>query len=715
MTEQYHPTSERLVDILCAKTQNQERLFFRVLLAYYWGVLASQMRTNIRGFGGKSAIPVNIYALNTSPSGTGKGFSTSLMETEVLSSFKEVFFEHTFPVLAETNIDALAVKASNKKGTVYEDELERYQREFYQLGSPIFTFDSATVPAVKQLRQKLLMANSGSVNLQIDEIGANLLAQKETLNTFLELYDKGLIKDKLVKSTKDEVRFEKIEGATPTNMLLFGTPSKLFDGSQTEQHLYEMLEMGYARRCLFGFVKAAKKQYTQTAEDIYKQMFNEDSDEFLEELAVKFANLADTSNNARDILIEEPVALKLIEYRIHCENLSREYRDHETILKSELEHRYFKALKLAGAYAFIDGSDKITQQHLNYAIQLVEDSGKAFAELMTPERPYIKLAKYLADSEDLTLADLDEDLPYFRGSKQQKEELITLATAWGYKNNVIIKKSFTEGIQFLRGETLKPTNLSEMILSYSKDMTTGYENKTVPFDSLHMLAELPNRHWLNHHLLNGDVGQGYRKEDNCVSGFNLLVLDVDGTCSLSTAKLLLKKYKAFYYTTKSHTDETNRFRIVLPMNYHLVFDATEYKEFFNNILETLPFEVDTSCNHRSKKWLTNENTQYEYNDGELFDVLPFIPKTSKNEERQKELHDQQSLDNLERWVLNNIGDGNRNNQLHRYAMILVDAGLDFLEITRKVSELNDKIPSKLTADELNKTVFTTVAKHLSQS
>lgn len=708
--KEYHPLSERLTDILCSKTQNNERLFFRVLLAYYWGVIASQMRCNITGFGGKSGIPINIYALNTSPSGTGKGFSTSLMETEVLNLFKQIFYEHTFPITATLNLEKLAQNKANKNNTLYDDEIVKYEREFFNLGSPLFTFDSATTPAVKQLRQKLLMANTGSLNLQVDEIGANLLSQKEVLTTFLELYDKGLVKEKLIKSSKDDVRFEKIEGSTPANMLLFGTPSKLLDGGLTEQHLYEMLEMGYARRCLFGFVTEAKRNKQLTAQEVYKRMFDNDNDDFLELVATQLADLADISHNAKSIALPEPVCLKLIEYRIQCEELARSYKEHESILKSELEHRYFKALKLAGAYAFVDGKLEIDAKHLDYAITLVEDSGEAFAKLMTPERPYVKLAKYLANNDDLTLADLDEDLPYFRGSKQQKEELITLATAWGYKNNVIIKKSFTEGIQFLRGETLKETNLDELILSYSKDMTTGYENKVVPFGALCDLAKMPNRHWLNHHLANGDTGEGYRKEENCLQGFNLLVLDVDGTCSLSTVQMMLSKYTAFYYTTKSHTSEVNRFRIILPMNYHLKLDAQEYKEFFNSILETLPFEVDTSCNHRSKKWLTNANTQCIVNEGELFDVLPFIPKTSKNEERQQTVYDQQNLDNLERWVLNNIGDGNRNNQLHRYAMILFDAGLDLPDIMAKVQELNEKIPDKLGVDELNKTIFSTVSK-----
>ncbi|MFX9003679.1 primase C-terminal domain-containing protein, partial [Acinetobacter baumannii] len=74
--------------------------------------------------------------------------------------------------------------------------------------------------------------------------------------------------------------------------------------------------------------------------------------------------------------------------------------------------------------------------------------------------------------------------------------------------------------------------------------------------------------------------------------------------------------------------------------------------------------------------------------------------------------DQQNLDNLERWVINNIGDGNRNVQLHRYAMILVDAGYRFDEIRRKVLDLNAKCQGPLDEGELTATIFTTVAKAL---
>jgi hypothetical protein len=167
------------------------------------------------------------------------------------------------------------------------------------------------------------------------------------------------------------------------------------------------------------------------------------------------------------------------------------------------------------------------------------------------------------------------------------------------------------------------------------------------------------------------------------------------------------------YTTKRHTDQEHRFRIILPINYELALDARDYKEFMSNIYEWLPFDVDTATNQRARKWMSHQGS-YEYNEGDVLDALPFIPKTSKNEERKALMHSQQSMDNLERWILNNSGDGNRNNMLLRYAMILLDAGFDFEGIRSRVVSLNDKMPDKLDEVEIMGTILVTVAKTLAK-
>jgi len=561
---EYHPTAEKLVDILRDRTQRDDSLFFRIMVGYYFSMAAAQMRCSIASLDNKD-IPVNMYALNLAPSGYGKTMSANLMEEEVLFQFRTRFLEETFPIMAEENLPKLAVKRASRKGTDPDDELAKVTKEFASSGPMLFSFDSGTSPAVKQMRHKLLMANAGSMNLIMDEIAANLSANQEVFDTFIELYDKGLTKAKLIKNSNDNQRSEEIIGKTPANLLMFGVPSRLLDGAKTEDALIAMLEQGYARRCFFGYVRNTSKKRVRTAEQMFDDRTSPTNNLTIEELAERLENLADIINANKKLVVSRATSILLNEYQLTCEARSELMQEHQEVMRSELQNRSFKVLKLAGAYAFIDDSPEIMDTHIYNAIKLAEDSGEAFAQLLSRDKPWVKLAKYFASTkQDVTQADLSEDLPFYKGGVAYKNELLTLAIAHGYKNNIIIKKSFSDGIEFLRGETLKESDISKMVIAYSTDMATDYNNETAPFNQLHKLTQVDGMHWVNHHLEGG-----YRNEENCIPGFNLIVIDVDGGIAISTAKILLKAYKFLLYSTKRHTEEENRFRIILPINYLL--------------------------------------------------------------------------------------------------------------------------------------------------
>ena len=701
----FHPTSEKIVQIISDKVQNNDLKLFRVIVAYYLGVVASNMRISITGFG-RQEIPVNVYAIALSPSGTGKGFSTSIVERDVIQTFKDEFYSSTFNMCADHNLDRLASIRAARNGTdALTDEMPLLQKEYASLGSPLFVFDSASTAAIKQLRNKFLLAEVGALSLQIDEIGANLLNQTEALTSFLELYDKGFIKEKLLKSSAENIRYEKLEGSTPTNMLLVGTPSKIFDGAATETAFIEFLTMGYARRSIFAYTRHIPAKEELTPEEIVSKMFDSSSDMFIDTISMNIGKLADIDNVGKTVDLPKDVLLHLVTYKLDCERRASEFKAHQEVFKMEMLHRYFKVLKIAGAYAFIDGSPDITEDLLFNAIALVEESGNtSFTEMCEPERPYEKLANHLAEiGKEQTLPDLDNDLPYFKGSRATKDDMLNMAIAWGYSNNIIIKKTFRDGILFIEGETLGVTNLDEMIIATSDDITEGYEAVYVSWDELKVLGETPNVHWVNHHLVNG-----YRKETNAVPGFNMLVLDVDGTYPLEAAKTILQGYKALFYTTKSHTDKSPHYRIILPLNHILRMEREEYKQFMHNVYEFLPFKMDEQGDHRCKKWTSHDGEVHEI-DGDLFDVTPFIPQTKKNENRIEQHKAYGNLDGLEYWFLNNTGAGNRNHQMHKYARVLVDKGYDYGVIQEKIMELNNKLPEKLSEEEIVTTVMQTVA------
>lgn len=702
-----HPVLEKMVDIITKKTQNDNRTFFRVESAYFLAKMAAAMRavivTKDRGH-----IPVNLYALALATSGFGKGHSVGIIEDTLMGGFKKRFIETTMQGLSEKNLVRLANKRAAYRQTDPADEERSLQREYEGAGPYPFTFDSGTVPAVKQLRQKLMLAGCGGINLQIDEVGSNLLQNAEIMNTFLELYDKGKTKAKLTKNTVDNSRGIDLDSATPANMLLFGTPTKLLDGGATEDTFFEFLATGYARRMLFAWGEHERSMKKRSAAEVYAALTDPSMESDVNVLARGFTQLASELNHEYEITVPDSVGILLLEYKFLCEEQADALPEYQDLQKTELGHRYFKALKLAGVYAFLDQSPVLTEDNLYQAINLVEDSGRDFKKLLSRDAPYVKLARYIAShTGELTHADLTENLPYYKTSSTQRREIMDLATAWGYKNNIIIKKTFAEGIEFFTGESLNETNLDQMLFTLSTEMATNYTTEVQPFDQLWRLTGAPDHHWCNHRF-----HDGHRRGDKVIEGFNMIVLDCDGETSLKFVHEMLRSYVFMTHTTKRHGDEgKDRFRIVMPLKYELFLNKDDYRQFMNNIMEWLPFESDEGANQRERKWMTNQGAQHHYNMmGELLDPVRFIPKTSKNEQHLNQMTELKDLGALERWFAERMEPGNRNNQMIRYAFALLDGGLDYPSIEARVIHFNDQLQSPLSENELRMTVLKSVAR-----
>lgn len=704
----YHPLSEKIVDILVDKTSTNDRHFFRCLVAFYFSTTASMMRTNIKTHD-RGTIPVNTYALLLGVSGLGKNYSSNILEELIIDPFKDNYIPNIFYANARANIAKLAIEKQDQfqdDPTLADEEISA---EFEMLGPPVFVFDSATSPAIKQLRRKLLMAGAGSLNLAIDEIGSNLTNNMEALTDYLSLYDKGYIKEKITKNTRENKRGIELYGTTPANLLMFGTPSKLFNGGKTEEEFFNLLETGYARRLIFAFSRYINKKKDLTPEEIYEAAISNSIQKDTLDVTAHFQSLADTAYFKQYLTLDKKTAIELIAYRLKCEDIADSFKEHEDVAKAEMSHRYYKAIKLAGAYAFVDKSHVITSEYLKQAIQLVEDSGEAFNGLMNRDRNYVKLAKYMAQQDvEVTQADLVEDLPFYNGSEVRKRELMNLAVAYGYKNNIVIKRNIENDIEFFSGESLEETNLDKITVSYSTDITTDFVADVVPWTNLHELTSLSGYHFTVHHFKNG-----YRSKDNLIKGFNLVALDVDEGTTLDTAKLLLKDYTYLIYTTKRHTINSPRFRILLPLTHTTKLDASEYTEFMKNVFEWLPFNVDTAASDCARKWETNPS-EYFYNEGNLLDTTLFIPRTKKADEQANYITKNSNLTNLERWFVANTTKGNRNHTLVKYGFVLVDKGYSLDVIRSSIMEFNHKLSVPLPEEEILSTVMVTLTKKVTE-
>ena len=715
----HHPIIEEITEVISRQTRRKDRGFFRAVVAYNLGVVASSMRASLNT-PDRGEIPVNLYTLALAPSGFGKGYSTFVVENIVLKAFRESFRDIVMPAKVAANIGKLAARRAVMNDTEEKIEYEALERELAGYGAFPFSFDGGSEPAIKQVRQMLLLSGCGSLNLQVDEIGMNLEKSSEPLRVYLELFDQGMIKQKLTKNSSDNKRTVEIEGKTPANALLFGTPSKLLDSGPIERMFYGLLETGYARRCLFAWGKFMPgddrladpdADIDEIIEELYAQKTDTSNDVVLEKWSAHLASLADIDKFGWTIEVTDDIAKRLLAYQLHCEHRAKQLPEEAEIRRAELDHRYYKALKLAGALAFVDESLSVTNDQLYQAIKLVEESGDAFQQLLNQEPPHKKLARFITGSgRELTHADILDALPCYRGSASHRSEMLTMATAFGYREHMIIRKEFQDGIEIISGEALQETSLESVRLAFSDDYAKGYEGVDVPFRDLSKLIHAPDMHWINHH-----VHDGHRADENIIPGFNMAVVDIDNGPSLQLVHEMLAEYVFTTYTTKRHDPAgINRFRLILPINYELKLNQEDYRQFMNSIMDWLPFKgADEGSNQRARKWLTNPNAVIHTNlDGRLVDALPFVPKTSRNEQLKGQLTQLKDYDALERWFAVRIAEGNRNNNMAKFAFALVDAGLTYTELEARVIAFNRKLSNGLSQDELKMTILKSAASRI---
>lgn len=720
----HNPIMETITDYICTKQLNFDKSYFRAVVVSQLATMASCMRVTISSKADK-LIPVNVYTLALAHSGYGKGVTLHLLD-DILAGFNERFKDLTFPYASERNLNVLTNRIAANSSKSAEEIMDEISAQYYAIGGRSYQtrMSDATVEAVRQLHQMLVMANAGCINLCMDEIGSVYDKAADIMTLFVELYDCGKMDYKVTKNTKDNQRGREFAGDVPANLLMFGAPTALLDGGKREDKFYQDLQNGLARRLMFAYGKANQGNQaidTYTPAERFALRSNAQNTAVRDQMAKKFMFLADPMLLGKDIEIPDDIAIYFEDYHGRCISYAESLpnSDSEQLKKLEVTHRYFKAMKLAGLYAFLDKSSVVTKDHADQAIKLVEESGENFQKILFRPAPKARLAIYLSKQDEAkTFSDIEDDLNFFKNlSKQNKMTLMVRAAEWGLKNNILVQMKTIAGTDRYSAKTLEKTSLDDLIISYSGDLANGYQNGTISWDELKALPTLSKQddgvtpmHWLPMHC-----DKGHRCDESIIPGFHLIVLDVDSGFSIKAFQSLFSDYKYILYTTKRHTPELNRYRVIFPMNFKLELDKKTYKAFMDNILEWVPFEVDPGVDQISRKWETNpKNTQVISNEGELFDCLPFIPYTSENERFQQGEKKIASLNNLEKWFAREYAEGNRNNILYRYAMVLFDAGNDLVTIEQAITDFNKAQEDPLPEDEIKATVMAQIAKKVTQ-
>ena len=698
-----------IIGLVQSKIPGSDLHFTVMMIMNKMAQISANMRVKVHYMDG-TLIPVNFYGMMLANSGIGKGKITNLLEDNITGLFEEKFMKKLAPEVSEDRLNFLAEQKAISEGLDQAIALNEILKEWNKLPKHLYSFSDATIEGTKAKRVKLSMIELGATNLEIDEIALNIERVSEVLALFLEAYDLGKAKQKLIKVDSNSESLK-----VPANAFFFGTPARLLNGGKIEKIFIDLLANGFGRRMFYGIVDEDAEIAKVSSQERLSAMRDMTVVANMDEIKKYFAGFADKQFIGKVLPITDDVATALLDYEDNCLERAKSFKSHQEIEKAEMSHRYWKTIKAAGILCFIDNRDMISIEDIQDAISIAEESGLAFEKIMNRPANHERLLDFILEQErKLTQADLVEQLHFYGStSKQQKEEMLVLASAFAYNNNAVIKRNIIDGIEFISAQKLKSHNESETILSISTHITENYDNRLGKFADIKNILK-SDFNYSAHHFKDG-----YRTIDNSLPDFNIIILDIDEDVSIQMAMALLGEYKYIMGTTRSHQKEKNgevcdRFRIVMPLDRTLSMNGEEFTEFMKNIMNWLPFEVDRKCVDAARFYFGNPDALIFENDGNTIESIDFIPNTSKAEEKKRVIADLSNLDELERWFALSMSKGSRNNNLARFAFMLCDAGLGVEQIEERVLKMNETMTDKLPEKEIYGTIMKSVTKKLQE-
>lgn len=700
--ERLNPIVKDIMELILNMKSDIPQNLLMIMISYAMGEVASNLRAKLRLYDGTTK-PLNFYGYIFAPSGVGKDISLNALNRIFINSFSDKmrkgFEKHKHKYWEKRMMSLVDDDEEDVEGIIKEEQ---------RLVNPFsYRVSSGTEAGISRSRVTYGYYGIGALNLVIDELGANYAKLRELLALMLSTFEDG---DSSARMLKNESVME-VKGV-PSNFLGYSSPALIFDGGSNEKMLLDDLSQGQARRSFFAWAEKPEKEKLTGEEVVAKNRAKADLNVGkIEELNEYFGALAKPKNMYREVPISDEAELALANYQIKCDELVARTKNIQEQERLELTNRAWKALRLAGIYAFISGADKIEEIHFEQAVYVAELSGISFQRVMNQAPNYERVFNFINGRQKTSDVDLEKQ-PYYKGNQLHKRELLKLARAYGFENDYLFKLKEVEGVEFYSFIEVPKTNIDKITISISKDITTGFKKKIVPFEVLHEVVCSPEFKYSA-----GTFKKGYRNKDNYEEKQNLIIIDIDDGMKMETAKMMFSNYKCMIATTKSHQKDKNgltcdRFRIIFITDRTIKLNSEIYSEFMQNVYDSLGVPADTSCKD-SSRFYYGAKGDYWYSEGDkLFEISDLIPDTTKDKERKIMLSSTGigSTEGVARVLLEEGAKGNRNHTVLRYAMFMKDEGYNYRDAKDKTLEFNSKLPEPLPEKELKSTVFKSLEK-----
>ena len=556
-------------------------------------LFCSQFRRNIL-HPNNSLIPINAISFAISASGTGKDSSVS----SIRKTFDDAY-EKINEIRNQKAInDAIEKASKDKKANSFDPKV---YLGYYKEPLPLFAALSTNEGFIAHLN-KLDSDGIGSGYIFSGEFGSDLLTSSTivpNIQLLSELYDEG---KKEVKIIKDNERQSKPIKNLPVSALFMGSQINILFDDTIKNKFKTEFSSKLARRSFFNYNPTLPKlpSFENLSEFLdFEKTLNSQALNTMKSYREAFLNVANTQLGKLGIPIpvsKEANELMTIYKRYNIEQAEK-VKNIYPITKIVLNHLYWKALKLSGAFAILRDNSEITEQDYKEAIAFTELLSKDMMEfeIELVKEPYELFSSYvntaLEDNKCFVSLHSLKKLGYITGSTNLTAKIKELAhLCSSYDANGIYKAS-DRGIEFTKLVTSDIIGISYIKCKGSKEerkqhCASGYIYMETNFSELAEFLKMDIAY------TPFNFKNGVRGKENVEGSIKWLALDIDKSDFTDTQMHEILKEFNHHIVRTSDNSNAHKFRVLLELDVPVDLDDISYKKFTLSIAEYLGLDID---------------------------------------------------------------------------------------------------------------------------
>ena len=662
-------------------------------LLYFGSVIASMCNLRIYNIEEDEVETPNFYGMTFLPSGYGKDFARSIYH----KLFNEIICY--MPLMIESFCAGFDPKGN--RITRFPSKYDKKIHKEYRVSigsSDIGIYIQAL--AVK-------CADFGSLNVEINEF-ADHLGKSENINMLKELYD-GELKAKLIQGNDDDEARQGISGIC-CNALIYGSPMPIKEDRRRMQQFKELTTSGMYRRSIVYFSEprvTKKKEQNKVDVSHILQGIKDRLKQFVVSSKGGFSKLDDWTFIDKTDEAES----RLSEIRQYLFDQSNKKIYDELTAIDKYSHKLIE--KVATIVAFLDLSERVEVEHIDYAFDLFKRTRQTVYELLEDTPLFEKIYKLLSMStEPIPQTFIMKRLAV--GSSKEFLDALPLTSEFAYRNNKTLEERGVNIKNFILRD-LPKTNLSKIKVSIGIDnkmeQSINFRATEIPFfGERFSIEELVKSSEFQcfctaHFKGTKKAEHGHRAEENFIEGQNLIAFDFDSGLTIDEVRAKFEGLVYMIYTTKSHNKDGKgeRFRLLLPTEYEFFVTPEQHKQMYENIANA--FDVvayDKATRNVSRLWFTNQEAIIiKSENGDLLDVRRFLPETTTSKKFEKTMKvitaDEKDIrvQGFLKWFFASTATGSRNVNLYKFKKFLDYLGVPARpKIEKYNAMLDEPLPDK---------------------